>query len=72
MGSEVVRVHSEGACLAYPELKEVGDIDNAIACIRDDRAPAVSGLDGRAATAIGIAATRSLDEGRPVLVIEVP
>ena len=43
MGSEVVRVHSEGACLAYPELKE-----------------------------IGIAATRSLDEGRPVLVSEVP
>jgi len=30
MGSEVVRVHSEGGCLVYPELKEVGDIDNAM------------------------------------------
>jgi inositol 2-dehydrogenase len=30
MGSEVVRVSSEGGCLAYPELQEVGDIDNAM------------------------------------------
>lgn len=30
MGSEVVRVQSEGSTLAYPELSEVGDIDNAV------------------------------------------
>jgi len=30
MGSEVVRVSTEGGCLVYPELKEVGDIDNAM------------------------------------------
>jgi inositol 2-dehydrogenase len=144
MGSEVVRVHSEGGCLVYPELKEVGDIDNAminlkfangalgnidlsrnavygydirtevlgsegglligklqqtatlvmtrqgvthdtvpyfmerfgeayaaeirdfVACILEDRPPSVSGQDARQATAIGIAATRSLDEGCPV------
>lgn len=30
MGSEVVRVQSEGGCLVYPELKDVGDIDNAM------------------------------------------
>lgn len=30
MGDEVMRVHSEGACLVYPELAEVGDIDNAV------------------------------------------
>jgi len=144
MGSEVVRVSSEGGCLAYPELQEVGDIDNAminlkfangglgnidlsrnavygydirtevlgteggvmigtlqqtatlvltrsgvthdtipyfmerfgqayaaeirdfVACISEGRQPAVTGLDARAATAIGIAATRSLDEGRAV------
>ncbi len=30
MGSEVVRVYSEGGCLVFPELKEVGDIDNAV------------------------------------------
>ncbi len=149
MGSEVERVHSEGDCLVYPELKEAGDIDNAVvnlkfvngavgnvdvsrnavygydirtevlgskgslqigkmqqtplwvltadgvthdtvpyfmerfpeayaaeirdfvACIQNDRAPAVSGHDARAATAIGIAATRSLDEGRPVSLSEV-
>jgi scyllo-inositol 2-dehydrogenase (NAD+) len=144
MGSEVVRVHSEGGCLVYPELKEVGDIDNAminlkfangavgnidvsrnavygydirtevlgsdgglligklqqtatlvmtrqgvthdtvpyfmerfgeayaaeirdfVACILEDRSPSVGAQDARQATAIGIAATRSLDEGRPV------
>ncbi len=144
MGSEVVRVFSEGACLVYPELQDVGDIDNAVvnlkfengavgnvdlsrnavygydirteilgsegglligklqqtallvmtrngvthdtvpyfmqrfadayaaeirhfvACIREDRQPMVTGEDGRAATAIGEAATRSLDEQRPV------
>lgn len=149
MGSEVVRVHSEGGCLVYPELKEVGDIDNAminlkfandaignidvsrnavygydirtevlgseggllighlqqtatlvmtragvthdtvpyfmerfgeayaneirdfVACLVENRAPSVTGLDARKATAIGIAATRSLDEGRPVELCEI-
>ncbi len=149
MGDEVVRVQSEGGCLVFPELKEVGDIDNAVVnlkfangaignvdvsrnavygydirtevlgskgslligrlqqtpllvltadgvthdtvpyfterfgdayagemrdfvdCIQKDRAPIVSGLDARAATAVAIAATRSLDEGRPVMVSEV-
>jgi len=149
MGSEVTRVQSEGACLVYPELKEVGDIDNAminlqyangaignidlsrnavygydirtevlgsegglligklqqtstlvmtrqgvihdtvpyfmerfgeayaaeirgfVTCILEDRAPLVTGQDARKATAIGIAATRSLDENRPVMISEV-
>lgn len=149
MGSDVVRVYSEGGCLVYPELKEAGDIDNAmvnlkfasggignidmsrnsvygydirtevlgsegglligglqqtqtlimtrqgvlhdtipyfmerfgeayaaeirdfVACLREDRPPSVTGIDGRHATAIGIAATRSLDEGRPVELREI-
>lgn len=149
MGSEVERVYSEGGCLVYPELNEVGDIDNAIVnlkftngaignidvsrnavygydirtevlgsdgalmigkmqqtatlvltrqgvthdtvpyfmerfgeayaeeirdfvhCILENREPRAGGLDSRAATAIGIAATKSFDEGRPVLVSEV-
>jgi inositol 2-dehydrogenase len=149
MGSEVTRVQSEGACLVYPELKEVGDIDNAminlkyangaignidlsrnavygydirtevlgsegglligklqqtatlvmtrqgvthdtvpyfmerfgdayaaeirafVTCIVEDCAPLVTGQDARKATAIGIAATRSLDENRPVMINEV-
>ena len=144
MGSEVVRVQSEGGCLVYPELNDVGDIDNAminlklangaignidisrnavygydirtevlgsegglligklqqtavlamtrqgvthdtvpyfterfgeaygaeirgfVTCILEDHPPRVTGLDARRATEIGIAATRSLDEGRPV------
>lgn len=30
MGSEVVRAQSEGGCLVFPELADVGDIDNAV------------------------------------------
>ena len=149
MGSEVWRVQTEGDCLVYPELKEVGDIDNAIinfkfvnnalgnidvsrnavygydirtevlgsegglligklqqtstlvmtrqgvthdtvpyfmerfgeayaaeirdfvACILENRPPSVTGMDARQATAIGIAATLSLDESRPVSMSEV-
>ncbi|HEY9078191.1 MAG TPA: inositol 2-dehydrogenase [Anaerolineaceae bacterium] len=144
MGSDVVRVSTEGGCLVYPELKSVGDIDNAVinlryengaigqidltrnavyghdvrteiigsegalyiaklqytdllvmkpnnishdtvpyfmerfaeaysaelkdfvACLREGREPSATGKDARAATAIGIAATQSLDEGVPV------
>jgi myo-inositol 2-dehydrogenase/D-chiro-inositol 1-dehydrogenase len=149
MGSEVTRVQSEGACLVYPELKEVGDIDNAminlqysngaignidlsrnavygydirtevlgsegglligklqqtatlvmtrqgvthdtvpyfmerfgeayaaeirafVTCILEDRSPLVTGQEARKATAMGIAATLSLDENRPVMISEV-
>lgn len=149
MGSEVNRVFTEGGCLAYPELKDVGDIDNAvinlqfangavgnidlsrnavygydirtevlgtegslwigylqqtptlvltrsgvthdtvpyfmerfaIAYAEEVRAfvrsivegtqPVPTGEDARAATAVGIAATLSLDEQRPVLISEV-
>lgn len=34
MGSEVERVYSEGGCLVFPELKKVGDIDNAVVNLR--------------------------------------
>lgn len=149
MASDVKRVHSEGACIAFPELSEVGDIDNVVVnikfaneaignidmsrnavygydirtevlgtegslwigylqqtamlvlnkggvthdtvpyfmdrfgiayaeeirafvkCIVDDTQPIVTGTDARAATAIGIASTMSLDEGRPVYLDEV-
>jgi inositol 2-dehydrogenase len=149
MGSEVTRVFTEGGCLVFPELKAVGDIDNAminlrfandsignidisrnavygydirteilgsegglligklqqtatlvmtrqgvthdtvpyfmerfgeayaaeircfVNCILEDSTPSVTGQDARYATAIGIAATRSLDESRPVLLSEV-
>lgn len=149
MGSEVYRVQSEGACLAFPELKEVGDIDNTVINLRftndaignidmsrnavygydirtevlgtdgslwigylqqtptlvltkagvihdtvpyfmerfgiayaeeirvfvrhilENTEPDVTGEDARAATSIGIAATMSLDEDRPVLLSEV-
>lgn len=149
MDSDVKRVQSEGACIAFPELSEVGDIDNVVVnlrfqndtignidmsrnavygydirtevlgtegslwigylqqtpmlvlkkggvshdtvphfmdrfeiayaeeirafvrCIVDDTQPIVTGEDARAATAIGIAATTSLDEERPVNISEL-
>jgi len=149
MDSDVERTYSEGGCLVFPELADVGDIDNAVvnlkfrsgavgnvdvsrnaiygydirtevigsegglligglqgtsvltltknsiahdtipgfmarfpeayaaelrdfvAAVRENREVAVSGRDARAATAIGIAATRSFDEQRPVLLSEV-
>lgn len=149
MGGEIHRVSTEGGCLAFPELKDVGDIDNAVInlqfangavgnidlsrnavygydirtevlgtegslwigylqqtptlvltrsgvthdtvpyfmerfaiayaeevrafvrCIMDGAQPAPTGADARAATAVGIAATLSLDEQRPVLISEV-
>lgn len=149
MGSEVERVSTEGGCLVYPELKTVGDIDNAIINLKfanggignvdlsrnavygyDIRTevlgskgglligrdrytdilvmtkegvchdtvpyfmerfgtayaeeirgfiqtilsgsePLAGAVDARAATAIGIAATRSLDENRPVMISDV-
>ena len=42
-----------------------------VRCITEGGEPSPTGLDARQATAIGIAATRSLDENRPVLVSEV-
>ncbi len=149
MDSDVERTYAEGGCLVFPELAEVGDIDNAVinlrfanggignvdvsrnaiygydirtevigsegsviigglqqtamltmtknsiahdtipgfmerfreayaaelrafvSAIREGREVPISGRDARAATAIGTAATRSFDEGRPVLVSEV-
>lgn len=47
------------------------EIRSFVSCILEDREPPVTGLDARAATAIGVAATISLDEGRPVFVSEV-
>ncbi|MFH1446861.1 MAG: Gfo/Idh/MocA family oxidoreductase, partial [Chloroflexota bacterium] len=149
ISSEVERVYSEGTCMAFPELKEVGDIDNAVINLRfvsgaignidlsrnavygydirtevlgtegslwigylqqtptliltrkgvthdtvpyfmerfglaygdeirafvrhiiDGTQPDVTGEDAKAATIIGIAATQSLDEERPVLIDEI-
>ncbi|MCJ7694031.1 MAG: inositol 2-dehydrogenase [Anaerolineaceae bacterium] len=149
MDSEVERVYSEGTCLAFPELNDVGDIDNTVINLRfandaignidmsrnavygydirtevlgtegslwigylqqtatlvlnkqgvthdtvpyfmerfgtayaeeirvfvnhilNNTQPTVTGEDARAATAIGIAATLSLDEQRPVLISEI-
>jgi len=34
MGNEVEKVYSEGECLVFPELREVGDIDNAVVNLR--------------------------------------
>lgn len=147
MGSEIRAVHSFGVRLAYPELEQAGDIDNAVVNLRfadgavgsvdltrnavygydsrtevlgtqgalaigklpppaaqeggvavydrdtepvgrfrrayqaeaeafvrsvlQDQPPPVTGEHGRDATAVSVAATRSLDEGRAVMLSEV-
>ncbi len=50
------------------EAAYVAEVADFIACLREDRAPRVTGEDGRAALAIADAATRSFHEGRPVAV----
>jgi predicted dehydrogenase len=47
------------------------EVRDFVSCILDDRAPSVTGDDARKATAIGMAATLSLDEVRPVLLSEI-
>jgi hypothetical protein len=44
--------------------------NHTVSCILEEHPPSVTGQDARQATAIGIAATLSLDEGRPVLMSE--
>ena len=47
------------------------EIRDFVACILENREPSVTGEDARKATAIGMAATLSLDEARPVLISEI-
>ena len=48
--------------------EQIADLVNSIV---EDSAPAVAGQAACAATVIRVAATRSLDENRPVLVSEI-
>ena len=47
------------------------EINDFVACLEEDREPEVSSEDGRKATAIGEAATLSVDQGRPVMLSEL-
>ena len=49
----------------------VAELEEFLSCIRDDRDPAVGGRDGLIPLLIGIAATTSMRENRPVRV-EMP
>jgi myo-inositol 2-dehydrogenase / D-chiro-inositol 1-dehydrogenase len=49
----------------------VTEIQSFVDCIRTDGEPFVTGADGRAATILALAAQRSLDESRPVLIREI-
>jgi predicted dehydrogenase len=49
----------------------VEEIRHFVDCVAQDRTPMVTGSEARLATAIAIAATVSLDEGRPVELREV-
>ena len=48
-----------------------GEIEGFIAAISDGKPVPVTGRDGREATRLGLAAKRSLAEGRPVLLSEI-
>lgn len=47
------------------------EVRDFVSCILEDRTPSVTGEDARKATAIGMAATLSLDEVRPVMISEI-
>jgi myo-inositol 2-dehydrogenase/D-chiro-inositol 1-dehydrogenase len=58
----------------YPERYEaayVAEITSFVQCIRDSSEPLAGPTDGRAATVLGLAGQRSLDEGRPVRIREI-
>ena len=50
----------------------VAEVEDFVACLREGRAPRVTGEDGRAALAIADAATQSFKEGRPIAVARRP
>jgi len=59
-----------GQVFAHHLAYSVAEAD-FVRCIVEDIEPSATGKDGWAATAIGIAATLSLDEGRPVYLSEL-
>lgn len=54
------------------EESYVAEVEDFVACLREGRAPRITGEDGRAALAIADAATQSFKEGRPVAVAKRP
>ncbi|UCC75650.1 MAG: hypothetical protein JSW37_09025, partial [Anaerolineales bacterium] len=49
----------------------ISELQAFIECIQEDKAPPVSGMDGRAPVVMGYAAKRSYQENRPVKLSEV-
>jgi myo-inositol 2-dehydrogenase/D-chiro-inositol 1-dehydrogenase len=49
----------------------VAEMKEFVGCILDDRAPSVSGIDGRIPVVMGLAAWRSIREQRPVKLAEL-
>jgi myo-inositol 2-dehydrogenase/D-chiro-inositol 1-dehydrogenase len=49
----------------------VEEVQQFIECVRDDKPTPTTGMDGRAAVAIGYAAGKSLQENRPVKISEI-
>jgi myo-inositol 2-dehydrogenase/D-chiro-inositol 1-dehydrogenase len=49
----------------------IAEMEAFIECVREDRTPAVTGIDGRVPVVIGYAAKRSYQENRPVKLSEI-
>jgi myo-inositol 2-dehydrogenase/D-chiro-inositol 1-dehydrogenase len=72
--SDAQRVHRDLPLNFFMERyteSYVAEIEAFVDCILHDTPPTVTGLDGRVPVVMGYAAKRSLDEGRPVKLLEV-
>jgi myo-inositol 2-dehydrogenase/D-chiro-inositol 1-dehydrogenase len=49
----------------------VAEMEEFVACILEDTAPPVTGVDGRVPVVMGLAAWKSYSEGRPVRLAEI-
>ena len=49
----------------------VRELEDFLACVREGKAPPVTGLDGKIPVVMGYAAKKSLEEGRPVRLSEI-
>jgi len=74
-----VLLNAESASSAKPQYffleryqeAYVAELQQFVECIRGDKTPSVSGLDGLTAVVLGMAAKKSSQENRPVKVSEV-
>jgi len=63
---EIRLVSSDPSVETISRLRYQREIEHFVKCVLEDRTPIVSGVDGRAALEIALAAYKSSEEGRPI------